>query len=204
MKVVKITQAANNSVSNRRNINLTGFGQEKSATTEQVSSFNDKKSNEAIKNQFLANLSFEGHRDNIHISVDEKYGRTEVRSSSGGFVKYLDKGESASNYPEPWYRIYKHVISSVYHAKLEKGGIRASGDKASYVAKEAITESPYYYNGSHIKENSPIDDTRRCDGTTKSVYFSDPGERIDETIYADYVVYAPGAYYKKRSWYEKL
>ena len=171
-----------------------------------MSSYNNKKSNEAIRTQFLANVSFEGHKDYIKITSDTKYGRTIILSTSGSFIKELPEGDSGYEYERcpNYYRVQRPVISQVYHAELERDRVRANGDSASYVAKEVITESPHYYNGSWIKENYPVRDNV-YGSERRSVYFSDPGERMDErTPHCDYVVYAPGAYYKERSFWEKL
>ena len=205
MKVEKITQFSANNHLKSRNVNLAGFGQSQSSESEQISSFNNKKSNEAIKSQFLANLSFEGHTDKVVLSTDVKRGPTQILSSSGRFIKELGPGESEYQYQNSnQYRVYKPVLSVVYNAQLERDRIRATGSSASYVVKEVITESPHYYNGSRIKENHPVSDNTYTKAE-KTVYFSDPGERMDErTPYADYVVYAPGAYYKERSFWEKL
>ena len=207
MKVEKIAQVnATSPTVKSRNVNLTGFGQTQTSSSGQVSSFNNKKSNEAIRNQFLANVSFEGHEDYVNVTADIKYGRTRILSTSGTFIKELPEGDSGYEYERSpnYYRVERPVISRVYRAELEKDRVRAYGDSASYVAKEAITESPHYYNGSWIKENYPVSDNFYT-SERRSVYFSDPGERMDErTPYCNYVVYAPGAYYKKRSFWEKL
>ena len=201
MKVEKINQSTQTNVVRNRNRNLAGFGSGNTSVSEQVTSFNNKKSNEAIRSQFLSNLSFEGRRDELTVTADRKYGDRYLLSTSGQVIRKLDPGESV--YEGNRYRTRTELVSEVYHARLSRSGTRASGSDSAYVAKEAITESPYFYSGSTIKEYSPIRG-RVYDKETKSVYFSDPGERLDETVYADYVVYAPGAYYKKRTFWEKL
>lgn len=207
MKVEKIIQSTtSNQIANSRKINLAGFGSTQPSASEQTTSFNNKKSNEAIKNQFLANLSFEGHRDKVKVTVTTKYGPTRILSTSGGLIKILPDGDPGYEYQNSnSYRVDRPIISQVFHAEMERGGNRAHGSSSSYVVREAITDSPYYYNGSTIKERYPISSYISSPGENRSVYFSDPGERMDErTPSADYIVYAPGAYYKERTFWEKL
>lgn len=203
MKVEKITQSNSNvSKPKIRNVNMVGFGFSQPSKEEQTSSFNSKKSNEAIKSQFLSNVSFSGIKDNVTLKVERKYGPTRVVFTSGE-VKILPPGDNGNAYRNCSWVGYVEtpLIGEVYHARMEKSGTRASGSSAEYVAKDAITESPYYYNGSRIIERYPVSDG----DCSRSVYYSDPGERMDETTpYSDYVVYAPGAYYKERTFLEKI
>lgn len=203
MKVEKITQLHPNvQKTKQRNVNLIGFGLSQASKETHESSFSSKKSSEAIKSQFLSNVSFSGIKDNVNIEVERKYGPTKVVFTSG-VVETLPPGNDGSSYSNcSWVRyVERPLIGEVFHARMEKSGTRSSGSSADYVAKDAITESPYYYNGSRIVERCPVGNG----DCSRSVYYSDPGERMDErTPYADYVVYAPGAYYKERTFWEKI
>jgi hypothetical protein len=172
----------------RRNIDMTGFGGER----EQTNSMNDKKANEAIRTNFLANLSFEGHKEIVRVDKEDKYGPTYYRSTSG----VVSKERTSTCYIE----CHDH-LSTTYHAKL--GNTKASGSDLEYVADEVITESPFFKDGSRLEKRYPFRDSIYLN--EKSVYYTSENERLDERdMHYDYIVYAPGAYFKKRTFWEKL
>ena len=71
MKVQKISQ--NNAIRaqiKRSNANITGLGE---SAPQQTSPIDDKKANEAIKSNFLANVSFAGHTKEINFNHNQEY-----------------------------------------------------------------------------------------------------------------------------------
>ena len=183
MKVQKIFQ--NNALRakvQRSNVNMTGFGE---SAPQQTSPIDDKKANEAIKSNFLANVSFAGHTKDIPVEENKTYEWATRKVPI--YINRGTSGERIIGYNKEEY--IKNVIDNGYTAYSDHGSY--SDKNLDTAIRKAITMSddyeggeikkcksfsvnePSYYRGPAYRENA-------------KVYFADKGESVYKDTFKEY------------------
>ncbi len=167
MKVQKISQ--NNAIRaqvNRSNVNMTGFGE---SAPQQTSPIDDKKANEAIKSNFLANVSFAGRKGIIKSNY---YNNIE---GEGDICVVGTAGQLG-------YKSYKRI--EYYMASANVNGKEVFGDKKgshSDAIISAIKHSPFFPKNGYIEETNSVEGRDFKDTSVdvvEKIYYLDPGEHI--------------------------
>lgn len=171
----------------RRQQNLTSFGTSHPTPTEQPKC-DDKKANEAIKSNFLANVSFGGHTKHINVSRYDSHNYSTERKpvfeqgTSGRIVRYETKS----------------IPTSIKSTEYAADGYRSSD--VDIVLRRAITMSDDYEGGTIEKSGnfviSPNYNSGAPNSASAKVYFADKDEGVYKDIIRehDYIVYASGSY----------
>lgn len=173
----------------RKNQNLTSFGTNQPTPTEQPTG-DDKKASEAIKNNFLANVSFSGHSKQFNVvradeHYIEEYNEPIYIGSSGQISGYERKTRIKGLKSTEYIVDYKYRSSDADTA-IRRAITMSDDYQGGEIKANGNFEIAYHYPAYFIPSNS-----KKAD-----VYFADKGEAVQGHIIAhhDYVVYPKGSY----------
>ncbi len=160
MKISKISKTDIQTKTQRQKIDMTGFDAEPAPSQE--TSITSKKASDAIKNSFLSNVSFGGHKEEFS-TISSGYQKNYIWGTSGAVHTRLS---------DPLKDLSTHSISM--------NG--CNGYHQDNVEEYLIRNSSSFYPNSSIEN---IKNNHR-DYETHRAYFADPEEVIDDAKRRDF------------------